>query len=376
MSAATQVVPERIPVPGDPDGPKPQHLSYIQLRIQNVRKAFLPLYRFISLIILLVVLASVIGYGSACFYYIAGSSWILPTFMNASDDRVLTLTGQLTSSEQAQNTNQLALDQSTQLLALYTDQKGKLLQTYNELNSAIRSQKSIWSESAQQLAGLQNEKSAHNETLRADISHAKELRRIVDADLKAGLIPKGDAQQQIIQIDQFLASVTDQQVTETLMTDSVRQHQMTDIGAAATITQKVEIQNQLALIDTQILGARSAISTAKENLKVLHEAITTAKNSPYYEAVNNPTDKLSLALAPYPNFNKPSAEVGDPVYYCYLGVVACRKAGTVTKVYMNEVTFQHPILRYNMRMYVMKISVDARAMKSTTLVVGRKPFLF
>ena len=54
----------------------------------------------------------------------------------------------------------------------------------------------------------------------------------------------------------------------------------------------------------------------------------------------------------------------------------CRRAGTVTAVFPNEELFEHPILRINMRGYVVKIDVDVDSMKSKTLAVGSKPFLF
>jgi len=341
--------------------------------IALLRKAVLPLYRVFSLISLYAILLSIVSYGAIFVFYAASSSWVVPFIVNSSDTTVLALDGQLTTSQQALNALVLNKEQETQTLALTHTQIAQLSALDRELTSTLKEQRQTWSVSAGSLDDLHSQKTTDNAMLTGDVSRTNTLKAIIEKNLAAGLITKGDAQAQIIQLDQFTASTTDSKVAETLLTDTVRQHQMTDLNFLTVLGQKVQLEAQIGTLNTTVVTTESQLKQDTDTANTITKAIDTAKASPYFEVINS-DKKLHLAVVPYNS--RSTVKVGDPLYDCLLGIAICRRAGTVVAVYPNEEMFEHPILRINMRGYIIKIDADAKALTSKTLAVGSKPLFF
>ncbi|MGC2448439.1 MAG: hypothetical protein WA477_12410 [Candidatus Sulfotelmatobacter sp.] len=335
-----------------------------------LRKAVLPLYRTFSLFSCYTILLAILGYGAAFVFYIASSGWVSPFIVNSTDDKVLTLTAQLTGSRQALAALQLNQAQSQDMLTTALSQVDQLSSLDRRLDATIRNQKRAWTGSTADLTNLHEQKAADNTLLSQDAGRTTVLKNIIEKNLAAGLVTKGDAQAQIIQLDQFVSATTDSKVAETLLTDSVRQHAMTDLNFITVLAQKAQLESQIAQLTTTVVTLRAALKSDVDTINVLNTSVATAQQSPYAQAVNSST-KLRLAVVPYGHTR---VKVGDPLYNCLLGTVICRRAGTVTAVFPNEELFEHPILRINMRGYIVKIDVDMDSMNSKTLAVGSKPF--
>ena len=340
--------------------------------VSLLRKGVLPLYRTFSLVTLYGILLAILGYGLSFAFYIACGAWAVPFIVNNSDDKVLALLNDLTVSQSTINGLQLDYDRTQVVLASSTTQRAELVKLDRQLNSTIAEQKTVWAASSTSLSSSQGQKQQDNARLTEDITHSKDLRAIVEKDLAAGLITKGDAQQQIMALDQFLTSTTDSKVSETLLTDTVRQHQMSDISFIAILAQKAQLETQVSQLDAVIKVSAEQLDTDQKSIKQITAAMSTAKDSPMYEVSISPV-KENFAILPYNDKN--SVAVGAPVYDCLIGTIICHNVGKVTRVFPNEVMFDHPLLHITMRGYVVKIDVDEKAVKSQTLVVGHKPFL-
>lgn len=338
--------------------------------VDILRRAALPIYRLFSLVTLYAVLFLIVGFVVTLVFYIGSASWMVPFMAHNSDDKVLTLLAQVTNGQQTISTLNVANSAAQENIAFTRTQLVGLTRLEKELDATIASQRTVWSASGDSLSGQSEEKRQVNQVLGQDASKSKELRAIIEKDLAAGLITKGDAQQQINALDQFLNSTTDSKVSETLLGDSIRQHYMTDINAASVLGQRAQLQVQIAQLVTQMTTSQHEERMNTAAIQAMQETIKTAKESPYYEAVT--AGKMLLAIVPY---DKTPAQVGAPVYQCYVGMAFCRQAGTITAIYHNEEMFQHPVLRFNMRGYIVKIDVDEKASKSSTLFL-RKPLLF
>ena len=106
----------------------------------------------------------------------------------------------------------------------------------------------------------------------------------------------------------------------------------------------------------------------------LHDAIATAKQSPYYlNAQGN--KRLYFAFVSYDN--QPSVTVGAPIYDCYLNMVLCRKVGTVKQIFLGEQDITHPIFKTQVRGLTILMDLShPESAKSQTVFIGGKPLLF
>lgn len=338
-----------------------------------LRKGVLPLYRLFSLVSLYTILLAILGYAAIFVFYAASSAWVVPFIASSSDNAVLSLDSQLTASHQALDVLTLNQEQAISVLATTRSQIAHLSSLDRELTRTIASQRTTWSDSASDLTALHTQKTADNAVLTEDAKRTKILKEIIEKNLAAGMITKGDAQAQIIQLDQFSTGTTDSKVAETLMMDTVRQHEMTDLSYLSVLGQKTQLEAQIAQLSTLLTTTEAQVRANKSTSETINTAISTAKSSPYFEVINS-AKTLHLAIVPYSSRNK--VKVGDPLYDCFLGMAICREAGHVLAVYTNEEVFEHPVLRINMRGYVVKIDADEKALRSKTLAVGAKPMLF
>lgn len=146
---------------------------------------------------------------------------------------------------------------------------------------------------------------------------------------------------------------------------------MVDVGTLDVLAQKASLEVLITQLDVIIKTSEEEMRVDRASIDTINRAVVVAKKSPYNDAING--KDLTLAIVPY---GSTPVNVGTPVFDCFLGMVACHNVGKVTAVYTNEQVFEHPILRINMRGYIVKIDVQKNAVKSKTLIVGGKPFLF
>jgi hypothetical protein len=333
----------------------------------------LPLYRTFSLVTLYGILLAILAYGFTFVFYIASGAWAAPFVVNSSDDKVLELINQITVSQSTINTLQLDYDKTKAVQTASLAQRRDLAKLDAQLIETIGAQKNVWVDSSASLTSSHATKQQDNARLTADLAHTRELRTIVEKDLAKGLITKGDAQQQIMALDSFMTAATDSKVNETLLMDTVRQHQMTDINFLAVLAQKGQLEMQISQLDTIIRTSDEELKTDQSSMATIQAAVTQAKDSPLYDATTS-SDKQEFAILSYND--KDTVKVGVPVYDCKVGMTICFNVGKVTHVYRNEQIFEHPLLHINMRGYVVKIEVEDKSAKSSTLIIGRKPLWF
>ena len=283
--------------------------------VPYLRKAVLPLYRTFALLSCYTILLAILGYGAAFVFYIASSGWVAPFIVSSTDDKVLTLTAQLTSSRQALAALKLNEAQSREILTTALSQVTELTALDQRLDATIRNQRQAWTGSTEELTDLHKQKKVDNSLLTQDATRTAALKEIIERNLAAGLITKGDAQAQIIQLDQFVTGTTDSKVAETLLTDSVRQHAMADLSFVSVLGQKAQLESQIAQLTTTVTTLRAAVKSDVDTINVLNTSVATAQQSPYAQVVNS-SDKLHLAVVPY---GHKGVKVGDRLYNCLLG---------------------------------------------------------
>jgi hypothetical protein len=154
----------------------------------------------------------------------------------------------------------------------------------------------------------------------------------------------------------------------------VLQKTTTGTDTLEILEKQAELRSETAQLDVAINVAQKELQEDNRQIDRLREAITTAKQSPYFLNASG-GQTLYLAFVPYDN--QASAEAGRPIYDCYLNMLVCRKVGTVARLFSGEETAIHPIFKTNLRGFLIQMTLDhPDSAKSKTVFLGGKPLLF
>jgi hypothetical protein len=196
----------------------------------------------------------------------------------------------------------------------------------------------------------------------------------IEKDLAAGLITRADAAAQLASLNQTADAYTDSRIAEVLLTDSVLDKTTVGTSTLDVLVKQSELRSEAAQLDVAIQVAEKQLQEETRQIQRLHEAIVTAKQSPYYLNASG-QQRLYFAFVPYDD--QASASPGNPIYDCYLNMMVCRKVGTVKQIFAGEEQGTHPIFKTQIRGFLIQMSLDhAESAKSKTVFMGRKPLLF
>lgn len=339
-------------------------------------KLVLTLYRLFAIAMLYLVLFGILAYAFVMGFYAVNSSWAAPVILSGSDEKALAFREQLVTSQQT--IEDLKVD--TQKLQSGLDEmkrhRAALQALERPLQQAIAREQTHNQAAGPELEALDNEKKNDNVKTKAVLEQLNELEANVKKDLTAGLITKTDAATQLSAINQARSAYTDSKIAEVLLTDSVLDKTTVGTNSLDVLEKQAELQSEAAQLDIAINVAEKQLHEESQQIDRLRQAITTAKESPYYLNASG-ADKLYFAFVPYDN--RASAVVGSPVYDCYLNMMACRKVGTVKNKFAGEQEATHPIFKTQLRGFLVQLDLDLDAhgsAKSKTVFLGRKPLLF
>lgn len=337
-------------------------------------KLVLWLYRVFAIAMLYLVLAGILAYAFVMGFYAVSTSWAAPLILSAVDEKSLAFRAQLVTSQQTIEDVKIDAQKMQSGIAEMTKHRADLLALEPQLNVAIAREQAHNHLTGPQLASLDSQKQADNSKTQAVLNQLKEVESNINKDLAAGLITKGDAATQLSALNQAQSAYTDSKIAEVLLTDNVLQKSTTGTDSLEVLEKQAELRSEAAQLDVAINVAQKELLEDERQIERLRQAITTAKQSPYYlNAIGGQT--LYFAFVPYDN--QASAVAGAPIYDCYLNMIACRKVGTVQQVFAGEETAIHPIFKTNLRGFLIQMQVDhPNSAKSKTVFLGGKPLLF
>lgn len=337
-------------------------------------KLVLWLYRVFAIAMLYLVLAGILAYAFVMGFYAVSTSWAAPLILSATDEKSLAFRAQLVTSQQTIEDVKVDAQKMESGIAEMTKHRAALLALEPQLNAAISREKAHNQATGPQLETLDTQKQADNTKTQAVLNQLKEVESNINKDLAAGLITKGDAATQLSALNQAQSAYTDSKIAEVLLTDNVLQKTTTGTDSLEVLEKQAELRSEAAQLDVAINVAQKELMEDNRQIDRLRQAITTAKQSPYYlNAVGG--QMLYFAFVPYDN--QASAVVGRPIYDCYLNMIACRKVGTVQQVFTGEETAIHPIFKTNLRGFLIQMNLDhPNSAKSKTVFLGGKPLLF
>ena len=337
-------------------------------------KLVLTLYRIFAIVVLYLVLIGILAYAWIMGFYAVNTSWAAPVILSASDEKSLDFREKLVTSQQT--IEDLKVD-TQKLETGLTEMKGHraaLLALEPQLRDAIARQKAHNSITGPELAQLDKQKLADNAKTQKVLAQLKEVEGNINKDLAAGLITKGDAAQQLSALNQAQDTYTDSKIAEILLTDSVLDKTTTSADTLNVLDKQAELQSEVAQLDIAISVAEKQFHEESRQIIRLRDAITTAKQSPYYLNASG-SETLYFAFVPYDN--QAHAVVGSSIYDCYLNMILCRHVGTVKAIFPGEEQAIHPIFKTQIRGFMIQMTLDhAESARSKTVFLGSKPVLF
>ena len=337
-------------------------------------KLVLTLYRVFAIAVLYAVLVGILAYGWIMGFYAVNTSWAAPVILSASDEKSLDFREKLVTSQQTIEDLKVDTQKLQTGLNEMKQHRGALLALAPQLRDAIAREKAHNTTAGPELAQLDRQKLADNAKTQKVLTQLKEVEASINKDLASGLITKGDAAQQISALNQAQDAYTDSKIAEILLTDSVLDKTTTGTNTLNVLEKQAELQSEVAQLDIAISVSEKQLHEESRQIDRLHEAITTAKQSPYYL---NASGGRTLYFAFVPYDNQAHAVAGSSIYDCYLNMVLCRHVGTVKAIFPGEEQLIHPIFKTQIRGFMIQMTLDhADSAKSKTVFLGIKPVLF
>jgi hypothetical protein len=339
-----------------------------------VYKSVVTVYRIFAIVTLYAVLAGVLAYGFVMGFYALNTSWAAPVILSPADDKSLDFTEKLVTSRQTLEDLNVDLKKLNDGVAEMNKHRAALEALEPELQAAIAREKQHNLATGPQLMELNKQKQSDNLKTQKVMEQIKEVEATIDRDLAAGLITKGDAATQRAALNQVQSSYTDSKIGAVLLTDNILEKTTTDTKTLDVLDKQAELISEIAQLDIAIGVAQKQISEETKQVTRLKEAITTAKQTPYYLSVSGAT-AVNFAFVPYDN--QSSASPGSAVYDCYMNMVLCRKVGTVKQIFAGEEHAIHPIFRTDIRGFMIQMQLDhPESAKSKTVFLNHKPLFF
>ncbi len=341
---------------------------------QLLYKSYVHVYRIAAVVALYGMLAGIAAYGALMGFYAVSTSWIAPITISPSNDKILAMTAQIVSSQQALDNLRLQNRSMAMSRGEMVNRRIVLRALSAQLDTALDDERRSNAVSGNLLAHLADQKKAdlqRSKLMLGDIDSAKSE---VERNLKVGLITKSEAIAQETLLAQFANSYTDGQVGAVLLQDNVRQKMTTDLTAVDTLSKRVDLQSQIAQLNLQIASGDAQMQANSAQIEKVRQGIQATQDNPYYLATTA-RHALDFAFVSYDNMK--GAEAGAPLYDCILSFVACKQVGAVERVFTEEEHSAHPIFKGDMRGILIQLTLsNSESVKSKTLFLNRKPLLF
>ena len=332
-------------------------------------------YRLLGFAILTIIVVVLIGYITTTAFYYWSNSWIVPTALAPTDEKIVSLQGQLAERQNQRDQTAMALDQAERAIAVQQAFQGEFAKA---IQSDLDGRKAAL-ERMHELAHAAA--STRTQIKRSNNAYASESQRRMAEEWKAGLIDRNtmlSGKFQLAQISSSNLSLVERQAEyESRAADLEAQTRSLEALLANTTTNGAMSYDVLKIkqeFEASRLETQKAIET-RDTLKIAlareDKLVGSLKQSAYLRAM---ADGAQVAYVPYGNLDK--VKQGDGLYGCKLGMLFCHKVGTVLDVLPGEVLFKHPNRDKQLRGQMVELKLeDGAAATDDVLFVGGRPML-
>ena len=338
-------------------------------------KLIVSAYRLLGFTILTVIVAVLVGYIVTTAFYFASHTWITPTVVSASDEKVVTAQSELAAQQNVRDQLAGELDDAEADI-----RAERAFQT--EFAKAIRTDLAGRRAALDRVRALADQAAATRAHIRSsnDAFAASSSDRM-SKEYQAGLIDRHDmltGKYQLAQIDSANLSLAERQAdyetqaqelaTATHSLDALLSKQ----GTAALSYDVLKIKrdydaSKLAVARAERDRARLVASLERED-----KIIAGIRSSASLRAL---ADHAVVALVPYGNLSH--AAPGTKLYSCKIEMVWCHEVGSVLQVLPGEVVFHHPHRDAEVRGQMVELQLtDPDAAQDDVLFAGGAPLDF
>ncbi|MFN0247672.1 MAG: hypothetical protein ACKV2T_12370 [Kofleriaceae bacterium] len=339
----------------------------------SLAKLMVSVYRLLGFGILTVIVMALVGYIATTLFYMASSSWAVPTIVSPTDEHVVQLRGEIAKQQNEH-------DRITRELA---DAERAILveQSYQtRFAAAIASDLATRRSALQRTRRLAGAAASTRAEIRASSEEfARDSAQRMREQFGAGMIDRHamlDGKHQLAQISSANLSLAERQATfETAAADLAQQTKALDALLAdrdePLSYEVLEIKRRFEASRLALANANALRDTLLAQLARQTDVLATLRASAYLRAVD---DGATVALVPYANLA--NATPGATVYACRFEMIACRAVGTVAQILPGEVPLRHPHRDSVLRGQMVELAVTGDAAHENVLFLGGKPLFF
>jgi hypothetical protein len=351
-----------------------------KLGAQRAAKWLVSAYRMLGFSILTIIVVVLIGYIVSTAFFYMSSSWIVPMAVTTSDEKVVSLQGQLAEQQNQRDRISDELNQAERAIAaqqMFQAEFSKAIKGDLEgRKSALGRMRQLASAAAGTRAAIQSQNRAYAGAAR---------KRMAD-EYAAGMIDRTamlNGKFQLAQISGSNLSLAERQAeyetraaeleATTRSLDSILTNAETT-GDTALSYEVLQIKQQYEASRLELAKAIEMRDTLKASLARQDTILASLEASAYLRAVK---DKATVAFVPYANLSK--VKKGSSVYGCTLTMIFCHHIGEVLEVLPGEVSGRHPHRDKSLRGQLVELKLDdedAEASTDDVLFVGGRPLLF
>jgi len=352
-----------------------EKLGLLPAKVHGVaQKMVVSTYKLMGFAILTLIVTVLVGYiGSTAFYYFS-SSWMTPTVVSGSDDKVVELKTQLAAQQNQRD--KIAADINDADRAIVAE---KLFQ--DEFKKAVAQDRASRLQALGRIKELASSASATRNQIKSTNEQyakmsAEQMQKAYDAHLIDQKSMMG-GNFQLAQITSGNLSLAERQADlERQATELSQQTSSLDAllnsKDSALSYDVLKIKRDYDTSKLALARALEAKTTLTASLVRQDEIIAGLKKSGYLQALNN---QATVALVPYGNLE--NAKPGTELYACRIAMVWCRQVGTVVEVLPGEVTFKHPKRDMMLRGQMVELKLDdPSAGEGDVLFAGSAPLGF
>ena len=333
-------------------------------------------YRLLGFAILTLIVVVLVGYIATTAFYFFNKSWVVPTVVSPSDEKVVQL-----QSEQAaqQNTrDKIATDLDDAERAIAAEQMFQIAfikAIKNDLDgrqAALEKVKSLAVAAAATRVGIRNTNEAYAAQSTARMKQEYDAGLIDRQAMLAGKF-------QLAQINSANLSLAERQSEyETRARDLADAARSLD-AILANRDSGSPLSYDVLKIKRDYDASQLALAKAVENRDMLKASLARQQKildgvaqSAYLRAV---ADQAVVAVVPYDNLG--GVQKGTKLYSCRVAMVVCHEVGSVLEVLPGEVQFKHPHRDAQLRGKMLELKLtDAEAGQHDVLFLGGAPLFF
>ncbi|MCW5807585.1 MAG: hypothetical protein KIT31_34840, partial [Deltaproteobacteria bacterium] len=352
-----------------------------KLSAKNVASWIVNAYRMLGFAILTIIVIVLVGYITQTAFFYFSNSWVVPMAVSPTDEKVVTLQGQLAEALNSRDRLADGLKQAER--AILVQQRFQA-----EFAKAIKSDLEGRRLALGKIRTLANAAAATRAAIRGQNSaYAAASQRRMKQEYAAGLIDRTSMMSGNFQLAQITSSnltIAERQAefelraqeleATTRSLDAILSNAEGNANDTALSYEVLRIKQEYEASKLDLAKAVEARNTLKTNLDRQDKIVSGLKSSSHLRALN---DGAVVAFVPYGNLSKVSK--GVSLYGCKIGMVMCHHVGEVLEVLPGEVQFKHPHRDRMLRGQMVELRLDPEdgdAATDDVLFVGGKPILF